>query len=531
MKKCTRGKSKGGTLVLKKSDAAFLVRVRELGGDKVGVVPVDVSKRNVCAMVADFYGNVLAEPEEFPVTAAGLAVLDRRIGEVRDRHGLKLVAVGLEQTGRLHEPVKRVLSRRWEIKMVHPLVTNHLRQGFSRGNKTDGQDLDALRRAVTSCYGRVERQLPPEHARWQALHRAREQLVDERSSLKQRMHERLQAVMPGFFGQYENIWASPAAMVLLRQYGSAAAVAEAGEDGLRRRLGECGAACSPKKAEALVAWAHDAAPVGAAAETEMEVFRGDLEQLAFLTRRIIGLETAMLGYLAQSRFVLLLGIAGVSHVLSCGLGAEAGPLEAYATCRSLTGRAGLFASRYQSDETDNTGSMAHGEPFLRDVLMKIGRCVTMSGGAFFAYGEYHRKMGWDERKISAAMANRFCRIIHTMLLSGQTFRHPDAKPAVSIIGKLLNVAADLGVPAGQASKLALDAMAWIPADSLDVEWHALQSGEWKNINRPREHGSPLATNREITQNCVPQILNHLHTRKKQHDVAQPLLIPADFRSP
>lgn len=251
MRKCKRGKSRGGTLVLKKKDESLSRRVRELGGDKVGVVPIDVSKLRVAAMVTDFYGNVLSAPEVFPVTADGLRRLDRRIQETQERCGLKLMVVGLEQTGRLHEPVRRALQQRWEIKMIHPLVTSHLRQGISRDIKTEGMDLDAQARAVISCYGTPLRPLPVAYERWRALHRAREQLVDERAALKLHMHERLHAVLPCFAAQFKNLWTSPAALALIRELDSPVALLKYSEQGLVQRLCEQGVRCTRGKAEAL----------------------------------------------------------------------------------------------------------------------------------------------------------------------------------------------------------------------------------------------------------------------------------------
>ena len=528
MGKCTRRRVRGGTLVLKKTDASLRQRVQELGGGKVGVVPVDVSKERICAMVADFYGNVLTAPEVFPITTAGLDLLERRITEAQAKHGLKLMVVGLEQTGRLHEPVRRVLARRWELKLVHPLVTSHLRQGINRNIKTDGADVDALLRAVTGCYGSPCRPLPVAYEHWRALHRVRQQLVDERARRKDQMHERLQAAMPGLSKQFDSVWISPLAAALLCDFDSPAALLHAGESGLRQRLRERGVRCTPTRAEQLVAWAADAVPPGAAATTEMAILRADLEHLSFLGRRLEHVEREMLAFLVQSPFVLLLSIPGISHVLASGLGAEAGPMEFYPTARNLTGRAGLYPRRYQSDQTDLQGTgMACGQPFLRHVLMNSGRCLILPGGAFFAWGESRRALGWKQKEIVAAMANRFCRVVHAMLLTGQTFHHPEAKPGVSVLGKLLNVAADLGIDAPQATAMARQATAKIPACALPVEISDLTSGAWKDDNRPREHGASPCTTRQIARETVPALLKWLTHQENHHDVTP----AADFRSP
>ena len=528
MKECRRQKPRGGTLVLKKTDESLRRRVREIGGDRVGVVPVDVAKKRVCAMVTDFYGSVLCPPEVFPVTAAGLNALQQRISTAQQDHGLKEVVIGLEQTGRLHEPVRRVLGKRWTVKLVHPLVTNHLRQGLSRNVKTEAMDVDALFRAVAGGYGSPCTPMPVAYERWRALHRAREQLVDDRSALKLRMHERLHAVLPGFSAQFANLWTSPTALALIDGFDGPDGIRALGEPALLRWLCEHGAACTRAKAESLLAWASDSVPPTAAATTEAAILRADLEHLALLGRRIEWCERQLLQFLVQTPFVLLLSVPGISHVLSSGLGAEAGPMSFYPTARNLTGRAGLYPRRYQSDETDlQDHTMARGEPFLRDVLMKIGRCLVRSQGAFFAWGESRRTLGWCEKEIVAAMANRFCRIAHAMLLAGQTFRHADAKPGVSVLGKLLNVAADLGLDAATATELAIAAAARIPAPSRETEIQELQTGAWKIDHRPREHGASPGTTRPITQQTVPALLTWLKDPENNHDVAP--LNP--FRSP
>ncbi len=522
-------KSKGGTLILKKTDESLRRRIREVGGEKVGVVPIDVAKQRVCAMITDFYGSLLREPELFPVTAAGLGLLDRRIAEAKQEHDLELVVIGLEQTGRLHEPVKRVLGRRWEIKMVHPLVTNHLRKGFSRNIKTEGMDVDAIGRAVSGCYGSPVRELPVGYQRWRTVHRAREQLVDERSALKIRMHERIHAVLPGLSAQFDNIWASPTAMLIIREMQSPAMLLTHNVEGLRKWCCQNGARCTRPRSEKLLAWAADAVSPGAASSTEAAILHDDVQQLAFLTRRIELYERQSLQFLVQTPFVLLLSIPGISHVLGGGLGAEAGAMHLYATARNLTGRAGLYPSRYQSDDTDPGGTaMAKGEPFLRDVLMKSGKSLSASMGAFFAWAESRRQLGRCEKKIAAAMANRYCRIAHAMVLSMQSFRHSDAKPGVSVIGKLLNVAVDLGIDPAELNELALQAAAWIPAWARPKEVHSLNTSAWKKDNRPRDYGSSPRTTRQVARETVPVILRWLKKPENQHDVAQQRL---DFGPP
>ncbi len=70
------------------------------------------------------------------------------------------------------------------------------------------------------------------------------------------------------------------------------------------------------------------------------------------TQEIQALERDIAGRLVQTPYVLLLSFPGINVVSAADFAGEAGPMEHYATPKSITGRAGLRPSRYQSDEVD-----------------------------------------------------------------------------------------------------------------------------------------------------------------------------------
>ena len=55
----------------------------------------------------------------------------------------------------------------------------------------------------------------------------------------------------------------------------------------------------------------------------------------------------------EEPYVLLLSVTGINVVSAARLAGEAGPIEHYASARAINGRAGLYPSRYQSDEVDH----------------------------------------------------------------------------------------------------------------------------------------------------------------------------------
>src|SRR3954451_11684378 len=52
-------------------------------------------------------------------------------------------------------------------------------------------------------------------------------------------------------------------------------------------------------------------------------------------------------------YVLLMGIPGISVVSAAEFAGEMGPIQHYVKASAITGRAGLFPSRHQSDRVDH----------------------------------------------------------------------------------------------------------------------------------------------------------------------------------
>jgi transposase len=77
------------------------------------------------------------------------------------------------------------------------------------------------------------------------------------------------------------------------------------------------------------------------------------------TRQIVQLEREIAHVLVKTPYILLLSHPGINVVSAGEVAGETGPIEHYASAKAITGRAGLFPSRYQSDEVDRDGSLAH----------------------------------------------------------------------------------------------------------------------------------------------------------------------------
>src|SRR4029077_9598476 len=126
----------------------------------------------------------------------------------------------------------------------------------------------------------------------------------------------------------------------------------------------------------------------------------DNERLA-KTKKILELEREIAALLVQTPYVLLLAVPGINVVSAGELAGEMGPIEHYANAKAITGRAGLFPSRYQSNEVDppNGSLIRCANRTLRAALLIIGGNLAVCNNYFKAKTEVWRRLSKDDRWI------------------------------------------------------------------------------------------------------------------------------------
>ena len=80
----------------------FMTRVRDLDPARCLVVPVDIGKWSAMALVADHFGEVIAEAFQFPLTETGVAALLVAIARAEAARHAQVCRVGIEATGHYH---------------------------------------------------------------------------------------------------------------------------------------------------------------------------------------------------------------------------------------------------------------------------------------------------------------------------------------------------------------------------------------------------------------------------------------------
>ena len=150
------------------------------------------------------------------------------------------------------------------------------------------------------------------------------------------------------------------------------------------------------------------------------------------------LEQELAGDLVQTPYVRLLAIPGINVVSASDLAGEMGPIRRYANANAITGRAGLYPSRYQSDQTDhNSGPIIRqANRRLRCVLMRIADNLACHCAYYRGQADVDQSRGVDKRASRVKIAKRFSRLALACVAGDQPMRHSCFQHPDSILEKL-----------------------------------------------------------------------------------------------
>jgi transposase len=415
-------------------------RVQQVGPEHFGVVCVDPAKNRSYWMLADFYGKVLVPTTIMEHTRPGFDASLRVLKEAMSKHQIRDLTVSVERTGNYHVRPKKMFEKAgFETRTIHGRTTNHFRQPADDGNKTDDTDLFAQHRATVNGFGLIEQPLEPLYAQLQLLVRHRRDLVRKCVVLRCQIQEHLHLVMPGYARCFDSLFESNIALLIARHTGSGSALSQAGVKGLTQILQQAKTPFQQRSLPKLIAWAAHAAESLDHADIHQRIWT-DLDD----DRRVKGLEIARLereiaGLLVATPYVLLMSIPGINVVSAAEFAAEAGPMANYATPRSITGRAGLYPSRYQSDQVDHANGplVRSANRTLRNAIMLIADNLVGCNAYFKALAKTWSQAGRDPRAVRVRVACRFSRIAYHMVSGQMVFNHPSCQQRDSILDKLI----------------------------------------------------------------------------------------------
>jgi transposase len=427
-------------------------RVMAVGPEHFAFICVDCAKCRSKMMLADFYGRVLVEPTIIEHDRLGLEAALQQVRDTLTRHGIKDQIAVIERTGRYHGPVQRAFVKAGiEVRILHPYTTKQYRQPADPGNKTDDTDLSAIFRAAVNGFGLIEHAPDPIYVRLQLLARHRRRLVHKNVMLRQQMLEHLHSYMPCYSSCFKDIFDSELLLWVPKHLGSAAEIVQAGVEGLEQQLRKANVRSHRPTLQKIVAWARSAPPAEEPVSLHRRFFSEfDADRLAKL--QLIGaIERDLVEPLSQTPYVLLLSIPGINVVSAAEFAGEMGPIKHYVNARAITGRAGLYPSRYQSDEVDHP----HG-PLVRLANHDLRRAILIIADNLIKCNDHFGVLvaAWrfknaDARDIRVRVGSRFSRIAFHMVSGRMTFRHPCTQQRDYILKKLLHFALDHAIAPDQ----------------------------------------------------------------------------------
>ena len=191
---------------------------------------------------------------------------------------------------------------------------------------------------------------------------------------------------------------------------------------------------------------------------------------SLLDEQIVAAEREMAGFLVKTPYVLLLSVTGINVVSAARLAGEAGPIEHYASARAINGRAGLFPSRYQSDEVDHAdGSL------VRQCNRKLRGAAMLVAENLIKCHPYYRGLSalWKQRKVDprdrrCRIANRAMRMVYQLVGGRQLWRGKGVDREY-LLAKLQEFHRVHKTPIEQSIRDLNEAFAWLPKSAYAEE--------------------------------------------------------------
>jgi len=431
-----------GPARLGKPNGIIQPRVQRVGPERFGVVAIDCAKARSKWMLCDFYGKVLVPPTEVEHARAPMQLATVQFQEACRQHDIRDAIVAVEMTGTYHRPIQRAFRKAGaETRLVHPFASKQYRLTAHGDNKTDDHDLEGIFRAAVNGFGLLEPVWDETYRLMQLLSRHRRDLVAKRAKLQCQIRQYLERCLPGYAALFpsDDLWTRPLAMAIARHATSAEAIRRAGIPGVTRWLRDEKIRFQARTVEKVVAWSGNAADADPLAEHLSRIRQTLHDDWRAKTEQIRSLERELAGILVQTPYLLLLSMPGINVVSAAELAGEMGPIEHYAHAKAVTGRAGLFPSRYQSDQVDRAdGPLARmRNARLRAAWMRVAENLIKCNAHYRGKFQLWKQRGVDSRDIRCRIANRAVRPVFQMVSGRQLYRHPSRLDRSYVLDKLL----------------------------------------------------------------------------------------------
>jgi transposase len=431
--------------VLGKPSGIIMPRVKAVGPEHFGVLSVDCAKDRSKWMLCDFYGQIHIPPTVVQHVRSDLQLTVHKVQQSVAEHALKDVIVCIEMTGTYHHLIWRTFrDAGFETRLVHPFASNHYRAPENGDIKTDDNDLIAIFRAAVNGFGLIEQPWSQRDQSIKLLARHRRDLVKKRAKLQCQIRHRLESCLPGYAGLFpdKDLWDHPVGLMVLQfiadRGGTHRALLDEGIPGVTKWLKNRGCLFRSRSVERIVAWAANAASGDPMNPLLTRIWLSLLADWRQKSEQIHCIERDLASLLAQTPWILLLSHPGINVVSAAELAGETGPIEHYASAKAITGRAGLFPSRYQSDNVDRGGNLSrfrNGK--MRSAWLLVADNLIKCNEYWRGKYQFWKSQGHDPRELRCRIANRITRTVYQMVAGKKLFQHASRLNRGYVLQKLL----------------------------------------------------------------------------------------------
>lgn len=384
-------------------------------------VGIDVGSKqcSMCTLRTD--RSVVIKPLDFAYSLSGLAWLDQQL----ERLGCPKaqILIGLEATSNLWENIYHFLLKQgYKIQLLHPAQTYQFAKKRGMRAKTDRLDAHMLARFLLSDEVRPA-YVPNELiTAYRELIRLHTNLADEATRYKNEIHALVAVLFPEYIQVFIDPTA-PTALALLRQYPSAKAIEEAGEEALYTRLHELAPRRYGRKtAQQLVALARHSLASGLARQARSLSLQIICEQLSQTVAKTAQIEEELAHLMKRDKPVEKLSeVKEFGHKLVAVLRGELGEVERFKRSDQVVAYAGMDLIIRQSGQWKGQAKLSkRGSGLLRRVLyMAVLSSLRLVGSPFRAYYEALVARGLKGRKAVMAVMRKMLLVAYRLL------KHPN----------------------------------------------------------------------------------------------------------
>jgi transposase len=411
----------------------FLSHLRSKNLENVMVIPLEIGKSYHKALIANYFGSLLKGPFEFHNSQEGIQFLHKAISDISKHQPVEQVVIGMEATGHYFKMPAAMLHEAGysNLFILNPLSTSYCRKAGLTWTKTDDEDLRAIGQALICGYGNPYQ---PEKPLWEDLKEAcrhRRFLVGYQTRLKNKIHAKLDLLLPGIseLAMFSNNHlCSPASLDFFVKYPDLESIRHLTPKGIIKFFQGQARRISPEMASSLIQWSNNALdPHSQATDCRKFIFKALIEQLKKLSQDISQIEVKLTGYLVQTPAVLLLSIDYIGPVRAAEFAGEISPLDQYPESGALIKAAGLDSTRYQSStlESPKRPTSKKGSRRLRYITIEIADSLMRQNQHFAYFSNKLLEKGKSKDCSCVATGSRFIRTAFWMIKEQKPFQPPD----------------------------------------------------------------------------------------------------------